>query len=195
MRNHLANEVLNTDMLNLMQAYKQTSGRKDLDATIELVSVLSKFIKFFSDLRPVRSMSDTRLDYLTEVENFFVAWHEQPNRSYTNNFITKQCYDDLLSICIGFKKILESKLAMYPTSYVAPARVNTDVVENFFCSQRNSNGSNDNPTSLQYCKTVNTIIISKKLVSTKSNAGGKVSIGGARPYKCYKDQSFRSLRL
>ena len=53
---------------------------------------------------------------------------------------------------------------------------------NFFSSHRAMNGSNNNPSALQYAKGINTILITRRLVSTKSNAGGKEAVSGATPY-------------
>ena len=95
----------------------------------------------------------------------------------------------------GFSKLVEIKLRLHPVGYVVPGRVNTDVVENFFCSQRGINGSNNNPTYLQYRKGINTVLISRKIISTKSNAGGNVVLGGALPFKVHSGKSFKKLRV
>ena len=95
----------------------------------------------------------------------------------------------------GFEKLVAIKLIQHPLGYISAGRTNTDVVENFFCSQRGVNGCNNNPTYLQYTKSINTILISRKMLSTKSNTGSKVAIGGAMPYKFHTAQSFKKLRV
>jgi hypothetical protein len=96
---------------------------------------------------------------------------------------------------IGFQKLVEIKLKQHPLGYINAGRTNTDAVENFFCSQRGVNGSNNNPSYLQYTKSINTILISTKILSTKSNSGSRVAVGGAVPYKIHSSQSFKKLRV
>jgi hypothetical protein len=183
------------NFLFIYQAYEKASKRPDLKATIRLLQNTSLLLANFKDNRPIRSMDDPRLAVNRECLQFFLDWHEQKGTSHATNFITRECFQDLKSMVVAFEKIVQTKLQYHPTSYVNPARVNTDVVENFFCSQRAINGCNTNPTTLQYAKGINTILISRKLVSTKSNAGGRVSVGGAMPYKVHAKKSFASLRI
>ena len=50
MRNHLAEQVLNKDMLHLFQEYQKTlDDPEKLDTVIELLQQTSLFIKFFSE--------------------------------------------------------------------------------------------------------------------------------------------------
>jgi hypothetical protein len=195
MRNHLANEVLDKNMLHLMQTYANASGRSDLQPTIDLLEKTSILLANFKDTRPVRSTYDERLQQNKECLDFFVNWKAQKDVIISKNFITRECFSDLQSMVIGFQALVEIKLSNHPTAYVSASRTNTDIVENFFCSHRGINGSNNNPTSLQYAKGINTILISRKLISTRSNAGGKVAVGGAKPFKMHVDKSFKSLRL
>jgi hypothetical protein len=65
-------------------------------------------------------------------------------------------------------------LNRFPRGYVVPSRINSDIVENHFCQHRGSyNGSTTNPTYLNYCSTVNSIVLGQSLKSRgrKSNAG------------------------
>ena len=145
-------------------------------------------------MRPVKSIDDSRLQENMEVLEFFQRNAEKKETQFRKKFITKEAYEDLVSMVIGFKKLVEIKLSQFPAGYIVAGRTNTDVVENFFSSQRGINGSNNNPTYLQFCKGVSTILISRKLISTKSNARGEVSVGGALPYKLHVNKSFRSLK-
>jgi hypothetical protein len=130
-----------------------------------------------------------------ECLDFFLNWKEQEDVKFSTNFITRECFDDLQSMVIALQSLIEEKMSNHPIGYVSICRCSTDLVENFFSSQRAINGSNNNPTTLQYSKGINTIIISRKLVSTRSNAGGKVIVGGATPFKMHTTKSFKSLRL
>ena len=152
-------------------------------------------LRNFKDNRPIRSVADERLTQNRQCLEFFMNWKMQSGKNHNTNFITRECFEDLKSMVIAFEEIVKTKLHHHPLSYVNAARTNTDVVENFFSSQRAINGSNNNPTVLQYSKGINTILISRKIVSTKSNAGGKFLVGGAKPYKTHVKQSFKSLRL
>lgn len=122
-------------------------------------------------------------------------WVETNNIDYRKNFITRECYEDLQSMIVGFSKLVEVKLLQCPLGYICPGRVNTDVIENFFCNIQGLHGFNNNPTYLQYQKAINTVIISRKMVSTKSNARCKVTVHGAVPYKIHSGKSFKKLQL
>ena len=161
---------------------------------ILLLENTSLLVANFTDLRPIRTVDDDRLLDNQKVLEFFRDCGDAEGTNFRTNFITKEAYEDVLSMLIGFHQLVEMKLALFPGSYIVPGRVNTDVVENFFCSQRGINGSNNNPTYLQYCKGVSTILLSRKLISTRSNAGGNITVGGAVPYKLHAKKSFRALQ-
>ncbi|KAH3750426.1 hypothetical protein DPMN_184948 [Dreissena polymorpha] len=63
MRNKLAEEVLDTDMLTLMEAYQQHMGANGsaLDGVIELLKNTSVLIDVFRDRRTVNESNDIRL--------------------------------------------------------------------------------------------------------------------------------------
>ena len=95
---------------------------------------------------------------------------------------------------VGIEQVLIIKLQQFPFGYICPGRMSTDVVENLFSSQRGINGSNNNPTYLQYCKGLNTILLSRKIVSTKSNAGGNVQACAALPYTLHGKKSLTKVQ-
>ena len=65
MRNHLAEEVLNNDMLYLMLCYKASKADgSHLHGTISLLEKTSKIIQIFNDRRPITSCDDERLQEL-----------------------------------------------------------------------------------------------------------------------------------
>lgn len=174
---------------------KATNRDGDLWATILVLEHTSTLLKNFHMKRNIRSTADPRFEENRKCLEFFKDWKEQPGKRHTVNFITRECFVDLISMVVGLEQLVAVKLQNHQLGYIAPHRVNTDVVENFFCSHRGINGANTNPTALQYAKGINTIQISRKLVSTKSNAGGKTSVGGAKPYKFYAQKSFKTLRV
>ena len=72
---------------------------------------------------------------------------------------------------VGLQSLVEEKLTHSPLGSVCVNRVNSDIVENVFSSQRGScNGSNTNPTYLQFCKGSTSVILGQSVVSKKANA-------------------------
>jgi hypothetical protein len=195
MRNRLANEVLDKKMREMMEDYRAVSKRTDLESTIKFLQQTEVLVKNFTGTKLVRSIHDESLQENREVLFFFQEWYEKPEINHRTNFLTRECYEDLLSMLIGFEEVVKIKLQQHPMGYMCPGRTSTDVIENFFSSQRGINGSNNNPTYLQYAKGINTILMSRKIVSTKTNAGGKVQACGALPYKLHSKKSFRQLRM
>lgn len=85
MRNHLADEVLNSKMLHLMIQYEHYLGekRKELDGAIELLKHTSKAISIFRDLRPIKTTEDPRLLQPLDISHRFENWknNAMPNTS------------------------------------------------------------------------------------------------------------------
>lgn len=154
---------------------------------IKFLQQTSQLLEVFLDTRPIRNENDPKFKVISEALTFFTEWAKQEHVNFKDTFITRECYVDLMSILTGFPVLVSTKLKNLPLSYIVAARTNTDVVENFFSSHRAINGSNNNPTALQYAKGINTILLTRKLVSTKGNAGGKVAVGGAKPFTFYKN--------
>ena len=173
--------------------YKENTKREDLDGTIEFLTNTAQITTLFTDQRVFRSITDERLERNREVLHWFQDWHGQPGVDYRKNFLTRECYEDLKSMIIGFESMVK-KLRRCPLGTVCAHRINTDIVENFFSAQRGVNGSSTNPTYLQYSKNVNTIVIGQKVISKKSNANQKICVGGALPYKIHTKQSFRKCK-
>ena len=76
MRNHLAEEVLNDDMLQLMYDLRLTLGQdgRKLNATIDLLQQTSVLVAIFRDVRPIIDLSDHRLLKLRDVMRWFNQW-------------------------------------------------------------------------------------------------------------------------
>ena len=77
MRNKLAFQVLDEDMLNLMKCYsavQSKSCQKEMLGVLEFLKHTSFLVKFISDSRPIKDMCDTRLKTLTETYNWFKSW-------------------------------------------------------------------------------------------------------------------------
>ena len=73
MRNHLAEEVLNCDMLHLFLQYQSHLGEKGsvLNGTIQLLRQTLALINIFRDVRSVSNLNDNRLKQLQEILSWF----------------------------------------------------------------------------------------------------------------------------
>ena len=92
------------------------------------------------------------------------------NKAKQTALFSYQTCDDIVSLLMGFQQMCCHKFKQRVISIV-PSCVNSDMVENIFCPQRvKFNGSNTNPTYLQYCNTMNSIILGQSTKSQKSNA-------------------------
>lgn len=182
MRNHLAEEVLNCDMLHLFLQYQSHLGAKGsvLNGTIQLLRQTSALINIFRDVRSVSNLNDNRLKQLQEILSWFGEWKSGIQaksllkKEKTSCLMSTQCMEDLESCIIGFIELC-SKLLTHENNvniFLTPALINSDVVENEFNQQRSTyNGANTNPNALQYRRSLNSIIIGQSVISKKGNAG------------------------
>ena len=78
MRNHLAEDVLDSEMLNLFIQYQQYLGENGsvLDGAIDLLKQTSKLIKIFRDMRPIKTLDDERLLELSNIGKWFNEWEK-----------------------------------------------------------------------------------------------------------------------
>ena len=200
MRNHLAEECLGKEMLHLMVVYQRQllNGGRHLTGSIELLRHTSTMVSIFNDDRPVTDMSDTRLCDIVDVKAWFKEWEREVKAMSTlkasdrnRHMMSAETMEDVRFCITGFISITEARIA--EGFSVMPSRINSDVVENFFCQQRSRNGDNTNPTYLQYCKNVNTISLGQtsKGRARKSNVGLK----GAEPFNFHPPTTKTGLRL
>lgn len=184
MRNHLAEDVLNTEMLHLMKVYQQSLGDAGvaLNLTVELLEKTSALILTFRDSRPITDAMDDRLQEIHDIFLWFVNW-EKDNKLNTSiknrekSLISIQTREDIVSCLLGFEELCKYRLQKSSASIV-PNRTNSDLIENMFCQQRTlHNGANTNPTYLGYCRSVNAVILGQTSVSRKSNSGGGSGAG------------------
>ena len=71
-----------------------------------------------------------------------------------------------------FKEICIIHLNKLPCGYIVPSRINLDIVKHHLCQQCGlCNGESTNPTYMNYCSTVNSIVHWQSLISRgrKSN--------------------------
>jgi len=174
MRNHLAEDVLNAEMLHLMEVYKESlgDGGSELDGTIELLKNTSVLVKNFRDHRPIVDISGDRLKQNRDVLNWFVEWENSIPTQKEKCLISHQTRDDIVCSILGFEELCHYKMKKSHFSIV-PGRINSDVIENMFCQQRTlHSGANTNPTYLEYSRNVNSVILGETSISRKSNTGG-----------------------
>lgn len=175
MRNHLAEDVLDKEMLNLVLNYKDTLGEKGsvLDGAVELLQKTSTMINVFRDRRPLYTESDERLKQIDYVKEWFSQWK---NGSDNKSILSKECMEDVHATIEGFKQLCVSITKEYPGWSIIPAMINSDPIENIFCQQRGKfNGNNTNPTALQYKRNMNSVILGQNSISKKSNSSSSMS--------------------
>jgi hypothetical protein len=117
MRNHLAEDDMDKEMLHLMQVYKANLGESgsSLDGTIELLRNTSIVIRNFRDPRTITDAGDERLSELHDVMEWFVKWENQI-KNYTSiknkekHLISHQTREDIVSSLLGFEELCKHKL-------------------------------------------------------------------------------------
>ena len=180
MRNHLAEEVLNHEMLNLMLEYKASLANQGdiLNGAIEFLRNTSQMINFFHSPKPIHAKDDERLGKLAEINIWFSDWTKYIQSQDCNNadkakqLMSYQCMEDINSCLQGFIELCSMVLSGWEGAFITPSLINSDVVENHFCQQRATyNGANTNPNALQYRRNLNSIILGQNIVSNKANAG------------------------
>jgi shikimate kinase len=178
MRNHLAEQVLDHDMLNLMRHYRSSKGQEGacLDSSISLLEQTSKLVAFFRDSRPLTSTTDDRLHTLQDVLSWFLDWEIQVRATggttveQNKKLISHETRDDIVCLIRGFLELVNRRLQASKRSII-PAGINSDIVENMFSQQRAAyHGANTNPSVYQYKQGLNASILGVRTVSKKSNA-------------------------
>lgn len=114
-------------------------------------------------------MGDRRLSKLLGVLRYFSNWKESVLAE--SEFISYKLWFDIQSMVLGFTSLVKIKLARFPGSFIKPAIVNQDVLENHFCQLRGANGQNDNPSYRLVQATQNSVIFGQTTVSRKCNTG------------------------
>ena len=189
MRNHLAEQVLDDDMLNMMTTYQASKDDGSyFDSTIARLEKTSVLISIFRDQRAVKNIADSRLSALLNIHTWFKEWEVDivdkfPKYSEANRrLISKECREDISSLILGFYAICQKRLLDTHFSII-PCRINSDPIENLFCQQRATyHGSSDNPNVQSYQGGLISVIFGHNTVSRKSSA----SRGTPQSYTFYK---------
>jgi hypothetical protein len=170
MRNHLAFDCLNYDMLHLMKEYQRSlKNGIILDGAVKLLEKTASLVNFFCDGKPVTDKDDERIKNLLSVGSWFQEWEQQHE---TNNrlLLAPQTREDI-KIMVNGIVALTNAFVDFDIPFI-PDKANSDIIENFFCQQRGIyHGANSHPTYSQYCTAINSIILSQHSLSKKSNVG------------------------
>ncbi|PIK38809.1 hypothetical protein BSL78_24364 [Apostichopus japonicus] len=159
MRNHLAEEMLDADALNLLKCYTASLiNGNGLDSTIELLETTSKMIEIFRHNRPIKNVHDDRIATVGKACNFCQDWRNcvltnvhVPDKEKRKCILSPACCDDIESLLLSFPEICRIHLEEYPNGYIIPSRYNSDIIENHFCQQRGlHNGNATHPTYSSY---------------------------------------------
>jgi hypothetical protein len=107
MRNGLASDVLNSEMLYLMKLYQGTlDNPARLASTVELLENTSILVNIFLDKRPITNLQDNRLKKLEDVLSYFKNWENELNNckmfNPSKNLITAETREDPSSSVQGF---------------------------------------------------------------------------------------------
>ena len=106
MRNHLAENVLDGNMLNLFKVYQKTlHNPSELNGVIALLEHTSVLVQIFSSVTSkIQSMHDARLGQLKEVLAFLHDWESEycDPKLCTKHLITRETCEDIDSCIYGF---------------------------------------------------------------------------------------------
>ena len=91
--------------------------------------------EIFNDLRPIRGPDDPRISKLHSVLQWFEEWETAAVEK--KSFFCYQTVEDVKSMLVGFLNLVQNHFqsTMLPTTII-PGRVNSDLIENWFCQQR-----------------------------------------------------------
>lgn len=184
MRNQLAIDVLDKNMLFLMKSYQATlQDPERLSSAISLLEHTSILTDIFCNSnQPIFSICDSRIESLNNTLKFFNDWEKSIIDSVlymaSKNLITQETRDDINSSGAGFLSLCT--LMLGKGNSINPGYFNSDIVENLFGQQRGiRNGLNANPTLKQYGPSNTAIILGQCSVSNKSNSGKSASFFSA----------------
>lgn len=83
-----------------------------------------------------------------------------PKKYSRKSLPSDQCRMDVKCMLYTFEDVCRTHLLDFPDGEVVPSRFNSDPIENHFCQTRGIHGGNlTNPNYLEYCNTVNSIIL------------------------------------
>ena len=162
MRNHLAEEVLNKDMLYLFKQYQISLPHPSaLNGVIALLEKTSLFIDIIRSPQPIDCIHDSRLQQLADILSFFNSWadysKEEMQQNFTTRkdnkkpiqiFLTAETHTDLRHCISGFQDLF---MGVGDSFTIVPKLINSYICENIYCQMRATyKGANSNPDASQY---------------------------------------------
>ena len=120
MRNHLAEECLNSAMWSLMKSYADTVSegqRKSLTGTLKFLSITSDFISFVNNDYPLVHLADSRFSTLELTMSFFSDWETEVVKNSVLDNATKKSYlmsqetrEDVMFACTSLREIFKKRV-------------------------------------------------------------------------------------
>lgn len=116
MRNHLAEEVLDSNMLHLMKEYQKSLRKgQELDGAVDLLEQSSRLISIFRDRIPITSIHDKRIGTLLSIREWFRTWRAEGGSSSESKMKPSvKCLDDIDSLISTFTEIVKEHLKKFP---------------------------------------------------------------------------------
>lgn len=133
----LAEDVLNSEMLQLVKSYQKCHGEKRsaLNGLVELLEQTSKLIDIFNDLHPVKSEDDHRLTELMRISKWFLDWQkyteqciETTSKEESKKFLTNKCHESVQACIQGFCELCHRVLTDPVNMDVTPALFNSETL-------------------------------------------------------------------
>lgn len=117
MRNHLAEDVLDSKMLFMMQSYRdhimastdnqdQQEDGTPLDSALQLLQHTSQIIDLFNSKCPITNINDSRMKKLNSFYAFMLDWREESTDD-NSTFISSKLWFDIQSMCLGFNALVQ----------------------------------------------------------------------------------------
>ncbi|CAH1269079.1 HMCN1 [Branchiostoma lanceolatum] len=126
------------------------------------------------------TMDDPRLMRLDAALHWFLDWKQDvmdsvnlTSKERNKSYISEKLHFDLCSMVFGFKSYIHTMTSQFPGMGLVAGHTNQDALENMFGCIRASNGSNTNPTVLQYGPSVNGYIHCRSFKVRNGNSARK----------------------
>ena len=125
LRNHLAEDVLDSNMLNLMTEYVQyhPHEKADCEGPSALLTHTSTLIDIFKDTRPLKDPSDQRLLDTREASEWFQNW--KMCAETTHHLMSKETQEDIAVLLPDLLALCRHCLTNIHVP-VTPAYINTE---------------------------------------------------------------------
>ena len=121
------------ECLKKLECGEEGMTQEDVKGTRIYLFICFLFIEIFCSL--TASLTQ-RITYASQVANFLRIWrwwvYQHPVLSLKENFITKQCFEDVLITCHASVLLIKAARDFAPNEEIHLAKCGTDCVEDFF---------------------------------------------------------------